>query len=100
VALLGHFDPYLLGYADRQLVLDARFAKRIQAGGGFIQPAILVDGVVAGTWRRTRRGEELDITLEPFERLTKNTVTELEREAADVARFLGFRPAGVRTSVR
>ena len=30
VALLGHFDPYLLGYASRDLVLDPRLAKRIE----------------------------------------------------------------------
>jgi hypothetical protein len=89
VALLGHFDPYLLGYASRDVVLDRRFANRIQAGGGFIQPAVLVDGRVVGTWRRQRRGPRLDIALEPFEELPGGVVTPLEREAADVARFLG-----------
>ncbi len=100
VALLGHFDPYLLGYASRDLVLDPRHAKRVQAGGGFIQPTILVDGVVAGNWSRNRRGQELDITLEPFAELSSGAVHALEVEARDVARFLGFRPARVRTSVR
>jgi hypothetical protein len=94
-ALLGHFDPYLLGYASRDLVLDPRFARRIQAGGGFIAPAILVDGRVAGTWRRARRDEALDIALEPFEELEElpaGALAELEREARDVARFLGATP--------
>lgn len=89
VALLGHFDPYLLGYANRDLVLDQRFAGRIQAGGGFIQPAVLVDGRVVGTWRRQRGGDRLDIALEPFEELPEGVATPLEREAADVGRFLG-----------
>lgn len=98
--LLAHFDPYLLGYASRDLVLDSRFAKRIQAGGGFIQPALLVDGRVAGTWTRRRRGARLDITLEPFAELAQGALEALERDAADVARFLGTRPADMRTSVR
>jgi hypothetical protein len=100
VALLGHFDPYLLGYASRDLVLDPRFARRIQAGGGFIAPALLVDGRVAGTWRRERRDERLEITLEPFAPVVPDVIDELEREAADVGRFLGFRPDQVRTCVR
>ena len=54
--LLGHFDPYLLGYRARGLVLDARHARRIQAGGGFVQPAVVIGGRVAGTWRLTRPG--------------------------------------------
>jgi hypothetical protein len=80
VALLGIFDPYLLGYASRDLVLDRRFAQRIQAGGGFIAPAILVDGRVAGTWRRDR--------LEFFEPATDDVRAAAERELADVERYL------------
>lgn len=84
VALLGHFDPYLLGYATRDLVLDRRHARRIQAGGGFVAPAMLVDGRVAGTWRRGD-GE----WLEPFEPLGEGVLAAAERERADVERFLG-----------
>ena len=100
VALLGHFDPYLLGYASRDLVLDRRFARRIQTGGGFIQPAVLVDGRVVGTWRRQRSGDRLDIAIEPFEELAEDAVGALEHDAAGVARFLGVRPTAMRTSVR
>ena len=42
-----------------------------------------------GTWRRQRRGNRLDIALEPFEELPAEATAPLEREAADVARFLG-----------
>jgi hypothetical protein len=42
-----------------------------------------------GTWRRQRRGDRLDIALEPFEELPEGTAAPVEREAADVARFLG-----------
>lgn len=86
VALLGHFDPYLLGYASRDLVLDRRHARRIQAGGGFVAPALLVDGRVAGTWRRG--GGEW---LEPFEPLGEDVLVAAERERADVERFLARR---------
>ncbi len=87
VALLGHFDPYLLGYADRDLVLDRRFAARIQAGGGFVQPAMLADGRVVGTWRRPSRGTRLE--LQPFAALPEEVRARFDREAADVTRFLG-----------
>jgi DNA glycosylase AlkZ-like len=89
--LLGHFDPYLLGYHDRGLVLDPRYARRIQAGGGFIQPAVIVDGRVAGTWqlaRDARRGTAR-ITVEPFTALPEASRAGLAAEAADIGRFLG-----------
>ena len=89
--LLGHFDPYLLGYRDRGLVLDPRYTRRIQAGGGFIQPAVIVDGRVAGTWRLARdaRRGTARITVEPFTALPEASRAGLAAEAADIGRFLG-----------
>jgi hypothetical protein len=86
-ALLGHFDPYLLGYTSRDLVLDARNARRIQAGGGFVGPAVVVEGRVVGTWRRDR-----DEWLELFERVADDARAVLAAERADVERFLAAAP--------
>lgn len=63
VALLGHSDTYLLGYRDRSLALDPAYAPRIQTGGGFLTPHVVLDGRVVGTWKRS--GGEL--VLAPFE---------------------------------
>jgi len=89
VRLLGRFDDYLLGWRDRELVLDARFASRIQAGGGWIHPAVVVDGRVAGTWRWRRAGGRLEVAVEPFGRLPAGARPGLEAEAAGLGRFLG-----------
>jgi hypothetical protein len=88
--LLGHFDPYLLGYRTRQFALDPAFAKRVQAGGGFIQPTVVVDGQVVGIWRQRRARERLTIDIEPFRALDPAVLPHLEQEAADVGRFLGI----------
>jgi Winged helix DNA-binding domain len=84
--LLAHFDPLLMGYRDRELILDARYAKRIQAGGGFVRPAVLAGGRVAGTWRLERRAT---LTVEPFTPLAAAELEALAADAADVGRFLG-----------
>jgi hypothetical protein len=89
VRLLGRFDDYLLGWRGRDLVLDARFARRV-AAGGWVHPAVVVDGRVAGTWRARRAGGRLEVAVEPFAgRLPKGTGAALEAEAADLGRFLG-----------
>ena len=88
--LLGHFDPLLMGYRDRDLVLDPAHTKRIQAGGGFVQPTVLADGRVAGTWRLDRRARQARVVVEPFTGLTAATADELAAEATDVGRFLGI----------
>jgi hypothetical protein len=90
VRLLGAFDTYLLGYRDREPALPARFAKRLQAGGGIIHPAVLVDGRVVGTWRLRRGGDARPAraAIEPFEPLDRAVTEALEAEVADIARFL------------
>jgi Winged helix DNA-binding domain len=83
--LLGGFDAYLLGHRDRDLVLDPRHRREVQAGG-MIAPVVLVAGAVAGTWRMTRRRGTVTITVHPFGRAPR---AGLRAEAADVGRFLG-----------
>ena len=88
--LLGHFDPLLMGYRDRDLVLDPAHTKRIQAGGGFVQPTVLADGRVAGTWRLDRRPRQARVVVEPFTPLNTVTRDALASEATDIGRFSGL----------
>jgi hypothetical protein len=88
VRLLARFDDYLLGWRGRDLILDPRYATRIQAGGGWIHPALVVDGRVAGTWRSRWAGGRLEVAVEPFGRLPAGTRAGMEAEAADIGRFL------------
>ncbi len=88
VRLLPHFDAYLLGYRDREAILPSRFARRVQAGGGFIRPTVVVDGRVAGTWSTRRTSRSTVVSVQPFERLDAGIWPLLEAEAHDVGRFL------------
>ncbi|MNP42853.1 hypothetical protein D3C76_1366430 [compost metagenome] len=67
VYLLPGFDEYLLGYKDRSDVLRAEYAKYIIPGGnGVFMPTIVIDGQVAGIWKRKIKAKGLDIVLELF----------------------------------
>jgi len=83
------------GYRDRSLMLDAEYARRIQTGGGFVQPVVLIGGRVAGTWRLTRRtaragqAARATLTVEPFTAPLAASADGLAAEAADIGRFLG-----------
>ncbi|WP_433208891.1 winged helix DNA-binding domain-containing protein [Dactylosporangium sp. CS-047395] len=87
--LLGQFDSILLGYRDRSFVLPAVHARRVNTGGGMIAPTLLIDGQVAGLWRRAGRR----VVLRPFPgaRLPGGARAALEAEVADMSRFLGER---------
>ncbi|MGC7098885.1 winged helix DNA-binding domain-containing protein [Amycolatopsis lurida] len=89
VRLLGHFDTYLLGYRSRELAVPTEYDRRIQTGGGFIMPAVLVNGRVAGTWRQDRKKDELQVRVEPFGELPGGLDAALITEVEDLGRFLG-----------
>jgi Winged helix DNA-binding domain len=89
--LLPGFDPYLLGWTDRSFAVPARYARRVHPGGGILRAVAVVDGVAAGTWSRRRRGDRVDVAIEPFAALEPGAARALRAEAADVERFEGRR---------
>jgi hypothetical protein len=80
--LLGAFDPYLLGWKDREFAVPPEHARAVHPGGGIIRPVATVDGLVVGTWSRR---DGLDV-LDP---LDDRTADALAAEAADIVRFEG-----------
>jgi hypothetical protein len=79
--LLPGFDEYLLGYRDRSAVLELRHASRIAPGAnGVFNPTIVIDGQVAGTWKRTFKKGAVVVALSPFAALS-----EAKRRAVAVA---------------
>jgi hypothetical protein len=96
VRLLPAFDAYLLGYRSRDLLLPARIARRVQAGGGIIHPTVVVDGLVSGTWGLSRRaGRVTGVDVGPDEALPEGARPCLDAEVSDVLRFLGAGDSGI-----
>ncbi len=93
--LLPPFDEYLIAYRDRSAMLDAAHIGRINAGGGMLGSCILVDGRVAGTWRRTLNRKHVLVELQTFVRVTRAQRQAIEEAAHRYGRFLGL-PAQVR----
>lgn len=89
VRLLGHFDAYLLGYRGRELAVPKEHDRKIQAGGGFINPAVLVNGQVLGTWRQVSKRGRITVSVRPFTTMPAWVWAELRGEVADLGRFLG-----------
>ena len=80
--LLGAFDPVLLGWSSREMLLGAN-DRRVVAGGIF-RAFALVAGRAAATWRLPSG----QVELEPFPKLSKADTAALAADAADVERFL------------
>jgi hypothetical protein len=95
VQLLPLFDPYLMGYANRDHLYAAIYRSRVSRTSGWISAVVLVDGRVAGTWFHTATKETLRIKVEPFQRLAPKIIVEVKRRAASLAETLGLARAEV-----
>ena len=96
VRLLPYFDSFLMGHRGRDHLVDAAHYKRIYRPAGWVYPAVLRDGRIAGEWAYERANHHLRVVVRPYVALDEGTKDLVRKEADDVARFLGFPEARVR----
>jgi len=90
VHALPGFDEYMLGYQDRSPGLAPEFAPRIVPGNnGMFLPTVVVDGDVAGTWKRTESAKKIFVDLSEFTTMTKKGYAGFERALQHYGRFVG-----------
>lgn len=91
LALPG-FDEYLLGYQNRSAVLDPKHASKICPGGnGVFFPTIVLNGKVAGTWKREIRKDVVRISATLFAAATQAEKRAFAEAAERYASYLGMR---------
>jgi hypothetical protein len=91
IHLLPGFDEYLLGYADRTAQLGGHpLADVVPGGNGMFLSTIVVNGEIAGTWRRTVTAKGVAVALAPWKPLAARTRADVERAAARYAEHLGL----------
>jgi hypothetical protein len=83
--LLGSFDPVLLGWASRDDVVGEY--RSLVTVNGIFRPFVMVAGRAVGTWGLPD-GPGGAATMELFEPISPTAAGVLEREVADVRRFL------------
>ena len=76
---LAGFDQLMLGYQKTESVfLPPEYLRGIFNLAGIVMPSILIDGTVAGKWRR--KGKKLEVTC--FRSFTKKEKKQTESRAA------------------
>jgi hypothetical protein len=96
VRLLPEYDVYVMGSREREHLVPEAVREQVAASprGRYEGPAgvrfLLVDGVAAGLWERTKRGKRLELRVAPARRLTKAHRAELDLEAERLGVFTGL----------
>ncbi|MBI5889154.1 MAG: AlkZ family DNA glycosylase [Nitrosomonadales bacterium] len=91
IILLPGFDEYLLGYKDRSAVLDSAHAEKVCPGGnGMFASTIVIDGRVAGTWKRAVKKSSVEIIASPFDPISKTERRAFSEAAERYASFISL----------
>ena len=98
--LLPPFDEYIVAYRNRDALIDERHIKLVNAGGGMLNPVVIVAGRVRGTWRRELAPDHVTIEVDLFDPPTPTEEREIERAAERFGSFLGKEPRIVRRAAR
>ncbi|HEU5371030.1 MAG TPA: winged helix DNA-binding domain-containing protein [Gaiellaceae bacterium] len=96
VRLLPEYDAYVMGFRERDVLVPPAVRELVVARprGRYEGPAglrfLLIDGVTAGLWDRTKRGKRLELHVSPVRPLGKRERSGLEAEAGRLGAFLGL----------
>jgi hypothetical protein len=89
--LLPNFDEYLIAYKDRGAVVDSAQAANIVArSNGAFPHHLVIDGRLAGSWRRTINGNAVLIEVAPYNKLTPVQSRAVMSAADCYGEFLGL----------
>lgn len=87
--LLPAFDEYTVAYKDRSAVVSPEWLAVTTHG---LAPAIILDGQVVGTWKRTLKKDEVQLSLSLLRPLGTPEQDAIAVAAERHARFLECRP--------
>src|SRR5713101_2304631 len=89
VRLVPSWDTYVMFYHPREFFVPQEYRTRIfrQIQGN--AAVLLIDGVAAGTWEKTKKKAGIEITVRPFKALSSAQKRAVEEEAGLLREFFG-----------
>lgn len=88
VHLLPAFDEFLISYANRSAALELAHNRKAISNNGIFYPVVVINGQVAGTWKRTVQKETMKIETQLFTDIKKKHTDLIDKEINIYSRFL------------
>jgi hypothetical protein len=91
VHLLPNYDEYIIGYKDRSAAFDVHDTKMENPRDNIVfNHTILIEGRVAGTWKRSFSKSQILLEVKPFARLNPDEEAALTTAAQRYGEFHGL----------
>lgn len=88
IKLLSGFDEYYMGFKDKRPMLDEAFSKHLSPPNGLLPYIILLNGKVAGTWRRNIKKNVIGLEYAPFKPFSAAQQKALKDAAKSYGKFM------------
>lgn len=88
--LLPFLDEYLVAYKDRDAVQPPEYNALVPSGNVLFHPPFLINGRVAGIWKRQLMKDRVVITVTPLRTLAQEERETLAAAAERFGRFVGL----------
>ena len=88
--LLSIYDEYVSGYKDHSAVVEKDRGAKLNALGNALTRIIVIDGQIAGTWKRTLSKNAIRIKLSPFDQLKRPATQAVVTAARQYGEFHGL----------
>ena len=86
--LLPNYDEYLIAYKDREPVVGPPQGRDARRPDVFAH-SLLINGSLAGSWRRTASRDAVAVEVTPYRRPTASTTRALAAAARRLGTFMG-----------
>jgi len=91
IFLLPAFDEFLISYKDRTAAIIKEHQGKAFSNNGIFWPTIVVNGQVAGLWKREIKKDTLVIETSFFEKKNKVSSSDLTKAGDKIAVFLNLK---------
>jgi len=89
IHLLPAFDEYLVSYKDRSAAVQSSTAKKSLASFTLLNPTLIIDGYVAGTWTRSITKDKVKVNIFRFRNYTKDEEQIIAERVKSYCKFMG-----------
>jgi DNA glycosylase AlkZ-like len=90
--LLSIYDEYTIAYKDRSALGGERYSERLVSMGNALTSVLILDGKIAGTWKRILKKGRVEIVTNPFRRLRQDEKEAVRAAAVGYGEFLELPP--------
>lgn len=89
--LLPEYDSYVMGHKDKSRIIEESFRSQVFLPFAQVDPVVVKDGRVIGTWKMKKEKDTFVFQVKPFEKVESDDADSIHGEINRIAQFMNLR---------